>query len=430
MGLRFDPLGRLWGVENGLDNLGNSAETRSDFGSIYVTNPGEEVNLLREEDRSKHYGYPWCWSEGRGENGNSLAFSQGQGPGTQWATKTTDPLHTDAWCKNASNVVAPRYVMQAHTAPLDILFYTGTTFPGMSGKVAFVSKHGSWNRPSDIASGRSVTALLLDSNGFPSGEELILSGPTGWNVRPVGLAVASCAAYGECLYISDDSGGNIIAVAASNAVPASASPSPAAVATPVGINDPRTISLIPGLRFTYTLNANNTISIEIAASDARGWLASGLNGQPGMIGAKVVLASSTNIGRISVDSFDEAQLLSSWNNDSLVPWRISNQSFNVTGSSVVLKYTRTMDGININRPVAVTVAWNIVRAFNLDTKELPKHTSAGSYLVWLNNGTIVAPFQTDDVTPFRASQATALLPVWILALAAAASLLAFGSVNV
>eukprot|EP01122_Echinamoeba_exundans_P009268 TRINITY_DN3230_c0_g1_i7.p1 TRINITY_DN3230_c0_g1~~TRINITY_DN3230_c0_g1_i7.p1 ORF type:complete len:454 (-),score=51.28 TRINITY_DN3230_c0_g1_i7:57-1418(-) len=214
VGLRFDPVGRLWGVENGLDNLGVDSSTRQDFGAIYVTNPAEEVNLLREEDKTKHYGYPWCWTEGRGERGNILAFPQGAGPGTQWATRTNDVVHTDAWCKNPDNVVAPRYAMQAHTAPLDILFYTGSTFPNMQGKVAFVAKHGSWNRPSDNASGRSVTALWLDADGYPVSEESIFSGPTGWAYRPVGLAVASCAAYGECLYVSDDSGGNIIAIAA------------------------------------------------------------------------------------------------------------------------------------------------------------------------------------------------------------------------
>lgn len=39
----------------------------------------------------------------------------------------------------------PKYALRAHTAPLDIEFYDGSDFPGLSGS-AFVASHGSWNR--------------------------------------------------------------------------------------------------------------------------------------------------------------------------------------------------------------------------------------------------------------------------------------------
>lgn len=44
-GLRFDAAGKLWGVENGMDNL-----NRADFGGdIHNANPGEEVVRGREK---------------------------------------------------------------------------------------------------------------------------------------------------------------------------------------------------------------------------------------------------------------------------------------------------------------------------------------------------------------------------------------------
>lgn len=251
VGLRFDNRGRLWGVENGLDDLGVDNETRQDFGDIHLTNPGEEVNLFLDENINKHYGYPYCWSEGLPENGSTYSFPQGLGAGTQWATKL-GTQYTDDWCRNTTNVVKPRFVMQAHSAPLDILFYYGSTFPQMSGRVAFVSKHGSWDRPVSNPSGRSVSALWLDDDGIPSLEEPFFSGPRGWIHRPVGLAVGRCAAYGECLFISDDSAGQIIAIAVGNTT----QPAPTAVAPPttasVLYDQPVTIELRPGLNFTYT----------------------------------------------------------------------------------------------------------------------------------------------------------------------------------
>lgn len=39
--------------------------SRSDLGGdIHEDNPSEELNLLLPENSNKHYGYPYCWSEG------------------------------------------------------------------------------------------------------------------------------------------------------------------------------------------------------------------------------------------------------------------------------------------------------------------------------------------------------------------------------
>ena len=193
VGLRFDAQGRLWGVENGSDNLDHP-----DMGDIHEDNPGEEVNLF--EQPGAFYGYPDCWSEGL------LPSEFAQGPGTQWAYPSSDV--DDAWCRAPANVVPPVMVMQAHSAPLDIIFYSGSSFPADFVGDALVSFHGSWNRSAET--GYKVVRLPCDDAGMPTGSvepllEYSGSGDTGsdWPHRPVGLAVTP---DGKLLVTSDASG--------------------------------------------------------------------------------------------------------------------------------------------------------------------------------------------------------------------------------
>jgi glucose/arabinose dehydrogenase len=198
VGLRFDASGRLWGVENGRDQL-----SRDDLGEdIHNDNPAEELNLFAEAGR--FYGYPYCWTEG------SLPEGVGHGSGTQWADPQfmDDSVHTDAWCSDETNVVRPLLTMQAHSAPLDLLFYSGASFPADVVGNAFVTFHGSWNR--SPATGYKVVMIPFGSDGLPAGPpESILesagAGDTGddWPHRPVSLAVD---ARGELLVSSDESG--------------------------------------------------------------------------------------------------------------------------------------------------------------------------------------------------------------------------------
>ena len=55
--LSIDSKGRLWGAENGRDNLMVG-------GDIHFDNPAEEVNLFDTARPGRNYGYPFCWSEG------------------------------------------------------------------------------------------------------------------------------------------------------------------------------------------------------------------------------------------------------------------------------------------------------------------------------------------------------------------------------
>jgi len=198
--LRADEKGNLWGVENGMDNL-----NRADLGGdIHLGNPGEEINLFSE---GKFYGYPYCWSQ--------YNLSTVSTPiGTQYGLTPflTDGTHTDKWCQNTSNVVKPSYQLHPHTAPLDLLFYYGSSFPGYNGDL-FVAQHGSWN--SVPAVGYRVTRIKFQ-DGLPVSEDPFLwyVGPgqtgTGWH-RPVALTVIKNNGN-DVLLVTSDSTGVIIAV--------------------------------------------------------------------------------------------------------------------------------------------------------------------------------------------------------------------------
>jgi len=201
VGLTFDNLDQLWGVENGVDNL-----IRPDLGGdIHNSNPSEEVNLFDEP--GQFYGYPYCWSE------YDLAPAYAKGKGAQWAHPNfiNDGIHTDAWCQERSNVVPPAYSMAAHQAPLDIKFYYGNSFPAQYQGGAFVSLHGSWNRAPPM--GYRVIHLKFTS-GYPESESVFLAnnGTTAtWpnNVRPVAMAILNSNGE-DSLFISSDASGQII----------------------------------------------------------------------------------------------------------------------------------------------------------------------------------------------------------------------------
>ena len=203
VGLTLDAQGRVWGVENGVDDL-----NRADLGGdIHNDNPGEELNLFAMPGR--FYGYPYCWSE------FLLPTGVGKGPGTQWLHPqfNGDGIHSDAWCQNTANVVAPVLSMQAHSAPLDIKFYSGGAFPAAMNGDAIISFHGSWDRTA--ATGYKVVRVPFGESGMPTGDPVPLleysgGGDTGsgWPHRPVGIETG----VDGRLFVSSDASGIIIAI--------------------------------------------------------------------------------------------------------------------------------------------------------------------------------------------------------------------------
>jgi len=105
------------------------------------------------------------------------------------------------------HVTVPDVLLQPHSAPLAIAFYTSSHFPQKYRDSAFVAMHGSWNRAKPT--GYKVVRLVFD-NGRPTGEyEDFLTGfVTGedgvWG-RPAGVTVTK----GGNLLVSDDLGGVI-----------------------------------------------------------------------------------------------------------------------------------------------------------------------------------------------------------------------------
>ena len=201
VGIALDLGGRIWGVENGVDNL-----ARNDLGGdIHNDNPGEELNLL--DAPGAFYGYPYCFSE------YLLPPQYAMGPGTQWAHPDfmNDGTHTDAWCRDLGNVVPPALSMQSHAAPLGILFYAGGSFPNDTVGDAFVTFHGSWNHTPAV--GRSLMRVPFGNDGMPSGDPTPIFEYSGGDVnnfshRPVAVA----ASVEGMLYVTSDSSSQVIAV--------------------------------------------------------------------------------------------------------------------------------------------------------------------------------------------------------------------------
>lgn len=209
VGLAVDHLGRIWGVENGRDEL-----TDARFGGdIHDDNPAEELNRL-DGDGPTHFGYPECWTEFR-------VPRNGGGPGAQHRDRDVagPPAHDEGWCQDPRNNRRPAAVMPAHWAPLGLTEYTGDLFPAAWRASLIVAAHGSWNRT--YPSGRLLARVPLSADGVAGAPEVVLGqrGPDGrlfqdvsttgqWALRPVDVRQGPDGA----LYFSDDQGGRVFRV--------------------------------------------------------------------------------------------------------------------------------------------------------------------------------------------------------------------------
>ncbi|WP_394827788.1 PQQ-dependent sugar dehydrogenase [Pendulispora albinea] len=206
VGLFIDRRNRLWGVENERDEL---IDDRFG-GDIHTDNPGEEINVVATGDderaRTKFHGYPFCYSE--------YKLTGGAGLGTQWSDRTLAPeiRKTDAWCRDPREVRPPKFVMQAHWAPLGIVQYTERSLPYRDDFI--IAVHGSWNRlpavgkllavaryrNGDIVSVEPIVGAKNASGGLEQG--------AAGAPRPVDVRQGRDGA----LYYSDDAGGRIFKV--------------------------------------------------------------------------------------------------------------------------------------------------------------------------------------------------------------------------
>ncbi len=166
VGITFRPgTEALWASNNGRDQLGDNL-------------PPEDIYRV---ESGVDYGWPRCHS------GRIIDPDFGK-PG------------------DCEGVGQPMVEMQAHSAPLGLVFYDGNQFPESYRGDLFVAFHGSWNR--SVPTGYKVVRIPMD--GDRPGE--VQDFATGWLRengsswgRPVGLAVGADGS----LYVSDDGGGNI-----------------------------------------------------------------------------------------------------------------------------------------------------------------------------------------------------------------------------
>jgi glucose/arabinose dehydrogenase len=175
VGLAVQPgAGTLWCAVNERDLLGDNL-------------PPDYVTRVKE---GGFYGWPWYYI---GANEDPRPNVKGQRPDL------------------ADKVTVPDVLIQPHSAPLEMTFYTAVKgaalFPPEAREGAYVALHGSWNRSSRTGY-KVVRALLKD--GAPTGAyEDVLTGfvvddKKVWG-RPVGVTVAPDGA----LLVSDDGGGVI-----------------------------------------------------------------------------------------------------------------------------------------------------------------------------------------------------------------------------
>jgi glucose/arabinose dehydrogenase len=172
-----------WGIRNavgiafraGTSELWMSTNERDEIGEDL---PPDYISSVRP---GGFYGWPWFYI------GNHQ-----------------DPHHKGKHPELADKVIVPDVLVQAHSATLNLCFYTGDQFPAQYRGDIFAAFHGSWNRMK--RTGYKVVRVPFDhATGKPLGEyEDFVTGfvtPEGkvWG-RPVGVT----AAKDGSLLISED----------------------------------------------------------------------------------------------------------------------------------------------------------------------------------------------------------------------------------
>ncbi len=98
----------LWFTDNGRDWAGNAG-------------PEDELNRVTKAQEGASYGFPYCHAMGIPDPD----------------VKRPNPC---------AGVILPAALLGPHAAALGIKFYTGKMFPNSYQNVAFIARHGSWNR--------------------------------------------------------------------------------------------------------------------------------------------------------------------------------------------------------------------------------------------------------------------------------------------
>lgn len=159
--------GKIYGTENGRDQIGNDI-------------PPDEINSI---EKGKNYGWPFCY--GKAIYDETTGF------------------------ENICNETEPSFIdLQAHVAALGIDVYQSNIFPDEYNNTFFVALHGSWNR--NPPSGYKIININPETKNvqdFATGflDEGTVKG------RPMGVLE-----YDGALLVSDDNAGRIYRIVYEN----------------------------------------------------------------------------------------------------------------------------------------------------------------------------------------------------------------------
>lgn len=176
-GLR-NPVGMAWNPETGA--LWTVVNERDGLGDDLVPDYATEVRA------AAFYGWPYSYL------GNH-----------------EDPRRKGERRDLVAKTVVPSVLIQSHSAPLGIVFYTGSMFPAEYRGSAFVALHGSWNRTE--RTGYKIIRIPF-RNGHPTGgyDDFLVGWMTDPKARSVwGRPVGLLQLGDGSLLVSDDGAGKI-----------------------------------------------------------------------------------------------------------------------------------------------------------------------------------------------------------------------------
>jgi len=158
----------------------------------------------------------WCATVERDRMGDNVApdfvtqIYAGRFYGWPWfySGKLRDPRHAGERSDLLRYAATPSVLIQAHSSPLGIAFYTGTQFPAKYRNNAFVTLRGSWNR--SLRTGYKVVRIVTNAKGQTDGwyedflTGFVVNKSSVWG-RPVGITVARDGS----LLMSEDGNGTV-----------------------------------------------------------------------------------------------------------------------------------------------------------------------------------------------------------------------------
>lgn len=130
---------QLWGMDHGIDYMGDDR-------------PREELNEILDNTR---YGWPFI-------SNDDIITPHPQPPA---------PYTPEKWMEISHK---PVLTYTAHSAPMQMAFYTGAQFPTEYRNDAFVCMRGSWNRKP--AAGYEIVRVRFNTSGHPTSIEPFLTG--------------------------------------------------------------------------------------------------------------------------------------------------------------------------------------------------------------------------------------------------------------